>query len=76
MEKLNIINDSNSKIRERLILIRRESPYCFQRNFEKVVRQKLTENFESINLELITPYFIKFIINPKYSFYLKGNLFN
>ena len=76
MQKLNIINDSNSKIRERLILIRRESPYCFQRNFEKVVRQKISENFDQLKLELIMPHFIKFIKNPKYSFYLKGNLFN
>lgn len=76
MEKLNIINDSNTKIRERLILIRRESPYCFQRNFEKVVRQKLTENFDPIKLEIFQDDFIKFIKNPKYSFYLKFNLFN
>lgn len=76
MEKLNIINDSNAKIRERLILIRQESPYCFQRNFNKVVRQKISENFDIHQLELITPYFIKFIKNPKYSFYLKFNLFN
>lgn len=76
MEKLNILKDSNAKIRERLILIRRESPYCFKRNFEKVVRQKISENFDPLNLDLITPYFIKFIKNPKYSFYLKGNLIN
>jgi hypothetical protein len=76
MEKLNIINDSNTKIRERLILIRRESPYCFQRNFEKVVRQKLKENFDPIKLDLFQDDFIKFIRNPKYSFYLKFNLFN
>ena len=76
MEKLNIINDSNSKIRERLILIRRESPYIFQRNFEKVVRQKLTENFDPIKLDMFQDDFIKFIRNPKYSFYLKFNLFN
>ena len=76
MEKLNIINDSNTKIRERLILIRRESPYIFQRNFEKVVRQKISENFDQLKLDLITPHFIKFIRNPKYSFYLKFNLFN
>lgn len=76
MEKLNIIHDSNAKIRERLILIRQESPYCFKRNFEKVVRQKISENFDPLNLELITLHFIKFIKNPKYSFYLKGNLLN
>lgn len=76
MEKLNIINDSNAKIRERLVLIRHQSPYCFKRNFEKVVRQKIIENFDPLNLDLITPHFIKFIKNPKYSFYLKGNLLN
>jgi hypothetical protein len=76
MKKINIINDSNAKIRERLILIRRESPYIFQRNFEKVVRQKISENFDSIHLDIIESHFIKFIKNPKYSFYLKFNLFN
>ena len=76
MEKLNIINDSNTKIRERLILIRQESPYIFQRNFDKVVRQKLTENFDPLKLDMFQDDFIKFIRNPKYSFYLKFNLFN
>lgn len=76
MEKLNIINHSNAKIKDRLILIRKESPYCFRRNFDKVVRKKIRENFDPIKLDIFEDDFIKFIKNPKYSFYLKFNLFN
>lgn len=70
MEKINIIKESNGKIKERLILIRRESPYIFQRNFEKTVRKKITENFDHPKLEFLQDHFLKFIKNPSYSFYL------
>jgi hypothetical protein len=70
MEKINIIKESNTKIRERLILIRRESPYKFQRNFERIVKKKIRENFEHPNLEFLESDFLRFIKNPRYSFYL------
>jgi hypothetical protein len=70
MEKINIIKESNTKIRERLILIRREIPYKFQRNFERIVRKKIRENFDHPNLEFLENDFLRFIKNPSYSFYL------
>lgn len=70
MEKINIIKESNAKIRERLILIRRASPYIFQRNFERIVRQKIRENFDHPKLEFLEDDLLKFIKNPNYSFYL------
>lgn len=70
MEKINIIKESNGKIKERLILIRGESPYIFQRNFEKIVRKKITENFDHPKLEFLQDHFLKFIKNPSYSFCL------
>jgi hypothetical protein len=70
MEKINIIKESNTKIRERLILIRRASPYIFQRNFERIVRKKIRENFDHPKLESLESDFLRFIKNPKYSFYL------
>ena len=70
MEKINIIKESNTKIRERLILIRRDSPYIFQRNFERIVRKKIRENFDHPKLEFLEDNFLKFIKNPNYSFYL------
>jgi hypothetical protein len=70
MEKINIIKESNTKIRERLILIRQESPYKFQRNFERIVRKKIRENFDHPKLESLEDHFLKFIKNPNYSFYL------
>jgi hypothetical protein len=70
MEKINIIKESNTKIRERLILIRRDSPYIFQRNFERIVRKKIRENFDDPKLESLEDHFLKFIKNPNYSFYV------
>jgi hypothetical protein len=70
MEKINIIKESNTKIRERLILIRRDSPYIFQRNFERIVRKKIRENFDHPKIESFEDHFLKFIKNPNYSFYL------
>jgi hypothetical protein len=70
MEKINIIQTSNAKIKDRLILIRRGSPYIFQRNFERIVRKKIRENFDHPNLEKLEGHFLKFIKNPRYSFYL------
>jgi hypothetical protein len=70
MEKINIIKESNTKIRERLILIRKASPYIFQRNFERIVRKKIRENFDHPKLESLEDHFLKFIKNTKYSFYL------
>ena len=70
MEKINIIKESNTKIRERLILIRRASPYIFQRNFERIVIKKIRENFDHPNLEFLESDFLKFIKNPRYLFYL------
>jgi hypothetical protein len=70
MEKINIIKESNTKIRERLILIRMDSPYIFQRNFERIVRKKIRENFDDPKLESLEDHFLKFIKNPNYSFYV------
>jgi hypothetical protein len=70
MKKINIIKESNTKIRERLILIRRDSPYIFQRNFERIVRKKIRENFDYPKLESLEDHFLKFIKNPNYSFYI------
>jgi hypothetical protein len=70
MKKINIIKESNTKIRERLILIRMDSPYIFKRNFERIVRKKIRENFDHPKLESLEDHFLKFIKNPNYSFYV------